>query len=83
MSNVEANNEFIKAYKSSQETQKTVGIAMLTDWQKLNEHLQSLDESLKTINHYTEEGKAARMYVVGQIDALRWAIKVIGHEEGK
>lgn len=43
---------------------------------KLQRHRSELDRSLSSIKGFTEESKLARMYIVGQIEALDFAMRL-------
>jgi hypothetical protein len=39
-------------------------------------HIKALDDSLYTIDGDTEESRLTRQYLIGQIEALKWAVKL-------
>lgn len=46
-------------------------------WDIVQEQLKHLDRSLTTVPpKHCEEADLARMYIIGQIHALKWAIKL-------
>lgn len=45
---------------------------------KLTDQADALETSLNTIKSGTVESDKARAYVVGQIEALRWAVRIVG-----
>lgn len=52
------------------------GAYQLTPWGKIQEQIGNLDKSLKTINGSFEESEKARLYICGQIEALKWASRL-------
>ena len=56
--------------------EKQCGPVTLQPWQMIIEQLSHLDRSLATIpSESCVESELARMYIVGQIHALKWAAK--------
>lgn len=50
--------------------------ASLKPWQIIDEQVRILDRSLNTIQGYSDESGQARSYIIGQIEALKWASKL-------
>ena len=48
----------------------------LTPLGKIREQIGALDKALKTINGDFEESEKSRIYISGQIEALKWAIRL-------
>lgn len=48
----------------------------LTPWGKIQEQIGALDDALATIQGHNEESKTVRTHLIGQIDALKWAMKL-------
>ena len=66
-------------YQSAQQTHadnSSVG-SKLSPWQRIQEHINKLDRALTTIDGNTDESRQARGYIIGQIEALKWAAKII------
>jgi hypothetical protein len=45
-------------------------------WARMLRQAKDLDNALATIPGYTDESERVRLYLVGQIEALRWAAKL-------
>ncbi len=51
------------------------GASTLTPWQRMQEHMHHLDRSLASIDGWSDESNLARTFIIGQIEALKWACK--------
>jgi hypothetical protein len=49
-----------------------------TPFGKMVDQVDALETALNTIKSGTCESESARAYIVGQIEALRWAIRING-----
>lgn len=52
------------------------GCSQESPFAKLQRHRSELDRSLSSIKGFTEESKLVRMYIVGQIEALDFAMRL-------
>ena len=48
----------------------------LQPWDKIQEQINYLDRSLVTIQGHSQESALTRQYIIGQIEALKWAARV-------
>lgn len=49
-----------------------------TPWGRILRHRRDLDSTLLSIKGYSEESKLVRMFIVGQIESLDWAVRFFG-----
>ncbi len=47
-----------------------------TPWQKVQAQIRHLDRALTTIDGDFEESEKARLFITGQIEALKWAARL-------
>lgn len=56
--------------------QEQQSASMPTPWQRIEEQIKFLDRALTTIDGWSDESNHTRGFIVGQIEALRWAAKL-------
>jgi hypothetical protein len=44
--------------------------------QRITDQMRALDKALATIEGWSDESGQARSYIIGQIEALKWASKL-------
>ncbi len=54
--------------------------AQLSPFMRIHEQISALDDALLTIQGYTDESKIVRTHIIGQIEALKWAAKLLEQE---
>lgn len=59
----------------TEETKTSPGPATDSPFSRINNQIHVLDRALNTINGWTDESEHVRLFIVGQIEALKWALK--------
>lgn len=65
-----------KAEVKQDDLKKDNGAVELSPWHKIQEQIRHLDRALTTIDGWSDESNHTRGFIVGQIEALKWAEKL-------
>jgi hypothetical protein len=57
-----------------EENKEPVG-SIETPWARILRHRRTLDDSLLSIKGNSKESELARIYIVGQIEAIDWVVR--------
>jgi hypothetical protein len=57
-------------------SEKSPGPVQDTPWTRIQDQIRNLDRALNTIDGWTDESNHTRGFIVGQIEALKWAAKL-------
>lgn len=57
-------------------TAQEASAGTLSPYQRITEQMRALDKALATIEGWSDESGQARSYIIGQIEALKWASKL-------